>query len=391
MIQSASKRASSLVTVNAGSSSLRIAGYRLDSGSTRTGHVHLSPAPAGNPGVLSDFVRGHNIPQPDIVMHRVVHGGSRLRAPCLIDAQVEAEIRRLQTLAPLHNGIALDWMEAAREAFGSDVLQAACFDTGFYANLPPAAATYALPREMCKQHEIQRYGFHGLAHQSMLSIWQEQSHGPSDNGRVISLQLGAGCSVTASENSQPFDTSMGFSPLEGLMMATRCGDLDPTVVLHLLNEGGYSAAELGSILNASSGLLAVSGQTGNMQTLLRTDTKEADLAISMFCSRVRKYVGAYLAILGGADAILFGGGIGEHAPAIRARVLERFEWAGVHLDAERNASVNPTTGGPIHSRQSVVELWVTPTDEEAVMVNASRTLLAERAPSVSSSTLEKRP
>ena len=148
MIQAAAKRPLNLVTVNAGSSSLRIAGYRLECRSSRTGHVRLSPAPAGNPGVLSDFVLSHNLPQPDIVMHRVVHGGSRLRAPCLIDEEVKAEIKRLQTLAPLHNGIALDWIETAREAFGQGVLQGACFDTGYYANLPPAAATYALPREM---------------------------------------------------------------------------------------------------------------------------------------------------------------------------------------------------------------------------------------------------
>lgn len=377
----------SVLTLNAGSSSLRLASYTLESVPRCVADAHQSPPPAQDPDVLADFVRQHALAVPDLVMHRVVHGGQTLTEPCLIDAAVEAEIERLKALAPLHNGVALDWISAAREAFGPEVRQAACFDTGFYAQLPPAAAAYALPKALCEQHEIRRYGFHGLAHQSMLNYWHEQSHTEGDR-RVISLQLGAGCSATATDHGWPIETSMGFSPLEGLVMAARCGDLDPSVVLYLIDEAGFDTAELGRILNESSGLRAVSGQSGDMQTLLESDTDDAALAVALFCHRVRKYVGAYLAVLGGADAILFGGGIGEHAPVIRSRVLEHFEWAGIRLDTERNVAMPSDAGGPIHADDSTVEVWVTPTDEGRVMAVAAHPLLASLTQSAEPSALE---
>lgn len=373
-MRAAQGRAGHVLTVNAGSSSLRLADYVLESVPRCVADAHLAPSPARDPDVLTDFVRRHRLTVPDLVMHRVVHGGTRLTAPCLIDAAVETEIARLKPLAPLHNGVALDWIRAAREAFGHEVAQAACFDTGFYADLPPPAATYAVPKEWREKHQLRRYGFHGLAHQSMVQQWRAHSHGGADR-RVISLQLGAGCSMTATDHGWPVETSMGFSPLEGLMMATRCGDLDPAAVLYLIDEAGFSPAELGWILNESSGLRAVSGQSADMQALLEDETGDAALAVAMFCHRVQKYLGAYLAVLGGADAILFGGGIGEHAAVIRARVLDHFAWAGIHLDAERNATVSPESGGPLHAKDSAVELWVIPTDEGQVMVEAARTLL----------------
>ena len=368
------KRVPSILTVNAGSSSLRLASYTLESVPRCTAEAHLSPAPARVPDILADFVRGHAVAQPELVMHRVVHGGATLTAPCLIDAAVEAEIERLKALAPLHNGAALDWIRAARDAFGADVAQAACFDTGFYADLPPFARTYALPRELCEQHGVRRYGFHGLAHQSMLNRWREQSHRDGDC-RVISLQLGAGCSVTATDHGWPIDTSMGFSPLGGLMMGTRCGDLDPAVVLYLIDEGGFSSEELAWIFNESSGLKAVSGQSADMQALLENETDDAALAIAMFCHRLRCYLGAYLAVLGGGDAILFGGGIGENAPVIRTRVLDLFTWAGVRLDAKRNDAVIASVGGRVHADDSAVEVWVIPTDEGQVMAEAALALV----------------
>lgn len=362
-----------ILTVNAGSSSLRLASFEYDG--ALAADVHLSPAPARDPDVLVDFLQQHGLGMPDLVMHRVVHGGPRLTQPCLVDAAVEAEIARLKTLAPLHNGVALDWIQAARRAFGEETPQAACFDSGFYAEMPPFAASYALPPDICQQYELRRYGFHGLAHQSLLTQWLDRSeqHGKR---RVISLQLGAGCSATASDHGWPVDTSMGFSPLEGLMMATRCGDLDPAAVLYLVDKAGFDTAELGWIFNESSGLRAVSGQSGDMQQLLDSDTDAAALAIAMFSHRVQKYVGAYLAVLGGADAIVFGGGIGEHAAEIRARVLAHFEWAGICLDSARNASVSAAQGGAIHADNSVTQVWVVPTDEASVMAEAARSLLS---------------
>lgn len=373
MIGTATK-ARHVLTVNAGSSSLRLASYTLQRVPALLAEAHLSPAPARDPEVLAAFVRRHARTALELVMHRVVHGGRRLREPCLIDAAVEAEIERLKVLAPLHNSVALDWLRAAREAFGPEVAQAACFDTGFYAELPPAAVNYAIPRDLAEKHELRRYGFHGLAHQSLLNQWRALSHTPGDR-RVISLQLGAGCSITATDHGWPVETSMGFSPLEGLMMSTRCGDLDPAAVLYLIEEGGFGPAELGWILNESSGLRAISGQSADMQTLLENETGNAALAVAMFCHRVRKYLGAYLAVLGGVDAILFGGGIGQHADAIRARVLTHLEWAGVRLDAARNTSVTPGAGRRIDSDESAVEIWVIPTDEARVMAEAAASLL----------------
>lgn len=364
-----------VLTVNAGSSSLRLADYVLDTEPSCVADTHLSPPPARDPDVLADFVRRHALGVPTLVMHRVVHGGLHLQAPCWIDADVESEIDRLRVLAPLHNGVALDWIRAAREAFGPEIRQAACFDTGFYAELPPAAVHYAVPREWSEKHQLRRYGFHGLAHQSMLDQWRARSHRDRDC-RVISLQLGAGCSMTATDHGWPVETSMGFSPLEGLMMATRCGDLDPAAILYLIDEAGFSPAELGWMLNESSGLRGVSGQSGDMQALLENETGDAALAVAMFCHRVRKYLGAYLAVLGGADAILFGGGIGEHAAVIRARVLDHFDWAGIRLDAARNDTVSPEIGGALHAEDSAVEIWVVPTDEARVMAEAARGLLA---------------
>lgn len=374
--------------VNAGSSSLRLASYTLGRSPTCVADAHLSPPPARDPDVLVDFVRRHGLPEPTLVMHRVVHGGHRLTEPSWLDSAIEVEIRRLKPLAPLHNGTALDWIDAARQAFGGEIRQAACFDTALYRDLPAVAANYAIPDELREKHQLRRYGFHGLAHQSMLNRWRAESHTDGDR-RVVSLQLGAGCSMTATDHGWPVETSMGFSPLEGLMMATRCGDLDPAAVLYLIDEAGYSTAEVGWILNESSGLRAVSEQSADMQTLLESDTGAADLAVAMFCHRVRHYLGAYLAVLGGADAILFGGGIGENAPTVRARVLDHFEWAGIRLNSATNAALLPDASGPIHADDSGVEIWVTPTDEAQVMADAAHHLLnnlEEAAPSTASET-----
>lgn len=378
---------STALTVNAGSSSLRLASYVLGETPRCVAEAHYAPAPVPDAAVVTAFLAEQSLPSPAIAMHRVVHGGPRLRGPCAITADVEAEIARLKTLAPLHNGVALDWIGASRAALGANVVQAACFDTAFYADLPAVAAQYALPVDLTDRHHVRRYGFHGLAHQSMLDRWRNESHTDGDR-RVISLQLGGGCSMTATDHGWPIETSMGFSPLDGLMMATRCGDLDPAAVLYLVEEGGFEPAELSWILNESSGLRGVSGQSADMKTLLESETDDAALAVAMFCHRVRHYLGAYLVALGGADAILFGGGIGEQAPEIRARVLDHLDWAGIRLDTARNAAISTTDGGRIHSDDSRVEIWVTPTDEEGVMARAAHELLTQLA---ASTTTEDRP
>lgn len=360
--------------VNVGSSSLRLAAYSLADTPVCVATAHWSPAPKPSLSVLTGLIKEHTLGQPDIVVHRVVHGGLHLRQSCLITPSVIAEIDRFTSLAPRHNAAALEWMEIVRAVFDERTVQGACFDTAFYRAMPAQAADYALPADLCETHALKRYGFHGLAHQSLLSYWYTETDAHGDQ-RVISLQLGSGCSVTATCKGWPVETSMGFSPAEGLMMGTRAGSVDAALVLYLIEHGGYSPSELGRMLNDASGLLGVSGESADMQTLLASGSETAERAIAMFCHRLRHYVGAYLAHLGGVDAIVFGGGIGQHAPDIRARALDRLEWAGIAVDATRNAAVSPSRGGPIHADDSRVQIWVAPTDEAGVMARCALQLL----------------
>ena len=373
--------------VNAGSTSLRLALWSLADTVRSLASASYSPAPTPGPDLLHAFLNKHQVPEPAIVMHRVVHGGTTLTEPCVVTAPVTQEIDRLRALAPLHNAQALQWIDAARDAFGESVVHGAAFDTAFYRDLPPHAARYALPQDVAEAHGLRRYGFHGLAHQSLVERWRASSPAHSD-GKVISLQLGGGCSMTATDHGRPVETSMGFSPLEGLMMGTRAGNIDAAAVLHLIEVGGLSPSQVGGLLNRSAGLRGVSGESADMRMLLASGSEAAELAITMFCHRIRHYVGAYLAILGGADAIVFGGGIGEHAAPIRARALDRLGWAGIHLDVGRNAAVCAREGGAIHADDSRVEIWVTPTDEARVLAGAAHDLLTHLA---SASTPEDNP
>ena len=298
-----------------------------------------------------------------------MHGGVRLVEPCWIDTAVEQEIERLGALAPLHNPTALRWIRACREVFGTDVEQVAVFDTAFYSHLPDVAATYALPRELCQRHGLRRYGFHGIAHAALWERWQEIVGAGRAAERVISLQLGAGCSITAIDQGIAVETSMGFSPLEGLMMATRAGDVDPGLLIHLQRALGMTVDEVEQLLNHDSGLLGVSGLSGDMQRLLESDLPDARLAVDVYCHRARKYVGAYLAVLGGADTILFGGGVGENSPEVRSKILQGLEFAGVRLNESANArSIGQEACISVPS--AVPQVWVIPVDEAAVIARA---------------------
>lgn len=363
-----------VLTVNAGSSSLRLAGFNVCTKLVRVADEHFASRHQLETEIVTDFIERHHIGPVDAVVHRVVYGGSKLTAPCIVDFAVEAEIERLAPLAPLHNPVALAAIRACRRAIGSQIVQIAVFDTGFFADMPLLSTVYALPQDLCERHGIRRYGFHGLAHQAMLDYWCAHGVPGETPGRVISLQLGAGCSITASDGGLPVDTSMGFSPLEGLMMATRCGDFDLAVLLFLQREAGFNVAELEQLLNEQAGLRGVSAETGDMRALLRSDGRGAELAVALYCRRAGKYVGAYLSVLGGADAILFGGGVGEHAPEIRSRILADMEWAGVRMDAQRNAR-HVVDGGRVSADDSDVEVWVTPVDEAQVLVQEGLTAL----------------
>jgi len=357
-----------ILTVNTGSSSIRLAAFLMTgSGLNKLADKHLKLDESAPESLLRSFIEDCDSKDVQCIAHRVVHGGTKLLQPCLINAEVENEIDRLSIMAPLHNPTALKWIRICRELFGNSVPQVAVFDTAFYSQMPEVAKMYALPRDICIQHRIRRYGFHGLAHSAMLRRWQEIRNDLKSGGRVISLQLGAGCSITAVKDGKAVDTSMGFSPLEGLVMATRSGDIDPEILLFLQKSGNLTADEIHKMLNESSGLLGLSGISGDMRVLLESGSPEARLAIDLYCYRARKYIGSYLSVLNGADAILFGGGVGENAPLIRELVLKDMKWCGIELDCRIN---NDTIGieGRISSSSSRIEAWVIPVDEAAILV-----------------------
>ncbi len=357
-----------ILTVNAGSSSLRLALFRSDRNTLVSVAKHRCEIDGNSyAGCLEDFLRRQPRQEIAAVAHRVVHGGASLIRPTLIDAAVEKQIVDLVPLAPLHNPPALECLRAAREAL-LGIPQVAVFDTGFYAALPEVAATYALPRAMCQRHGIRRYGFHGLAHQAMWRRWRKLRPDRADGGKIISLQLGAGCSATAVDRGRAVDTSMGLSPLEGLVMATRCGDVDPAILTLLQRREGLDPDALEHLLYEDSGLRGITGLSGDVRELINTDDPAARLALDVFVHRVRKYLGAYLAVLGGGDAVLFGGGIGEHQPVLRQRILAGMEWAGIRLAPEANRAAQGREAR-ISAADSPVEAWVVPVDEETVLAD----------------------
>ncbi len=344
--------------------------------STRSTEYHSARAPAEASAVLREFLANETASTLHAVVHRVVHGGERLVRSCIIDVEIEAEIRKLASVAPLHNPAALAWIRACRAALGKDLPQIAVFDTAFYRGLPLVALTYALPRALCERLGIRRYGFHGLAHQAMWQRWRALRSDAGAHARIISLQLGAGCSITAMRDGDPVDTSMGFSPLEGLMMATRSGDLDPGLLLYLQRTLSMSPERMEKLLNKESGLLGVSGTSADMRALLASNEAAARLAVEVFCYRARKYIGAYLAVLGGVDAILFGGGIGENAPEIREKILGGMQWAHLSLDTEANCNAvgMETRISPIGN--GCAEIWVIPVDEAVILAEEAQAVLS---------------
>jgi acetate kinase len=367
-----------ILTVNIGSSSVRLAAFaRNGNALTELATVRHDLAASGEPRVmLSEFCRTHGLSGIDVSVHRVVQGGANLTASCLLDQEVEQEIDRLTPLAPLHNPVSLRWIRAVREAFGTGIAQVAVFDTAFFITLPEIAQSYAIPHTLAQKHAVRRYGFHGLAHQAMWRKWCDLQPAIPHGGRMVSLQLGAGCSITAIDNGLPRDTSMGFSPLEGLVMATRSGDIDPGLVTFLQRQEGLTAEQIDRLLNEQSGLLGVSGISADMRQLLESQDERAGLAVDLYCYRARKYLGAYLAVLGGAEAILFGGGVGENVPVVREKILAGMEWCGIEVDSEKNYG----SGGllRISSRTSKVEVWVVPVNEAAILAHEAEVVMAAK-------------
>jgi acetate kinase len=314
------------------------------------------------------------------VGHRVVHGGHQLVAPTPIDDSVLEFIEQAEGLAPLHNKAAAQAIRAVRAALGPEVTQVAVFDTAFHHDLPERAARYPIPRALTERHRIRRFGFHGLAHRWMSERYAARAGVDPAAIRMITLQLGNGCSAAAIDGGRSIDTTMGFTPLEGLMMATRSGDIDPALVGFLARRERVDVEEVERWLNHDSGVLGVSGRSGSLRVLLGSTTREPDsgLAIEMFCYRVRKCIGAYLAALGGADAIVFGGGVGESQPEIRERICGGLSDLGVVLDSERNAGVDAVEA-TISGDRSRVRIEVLPVDEATVLARDTVRCVAARA------------
>lgn len=310
----------------------------------------------------------------DAIAHRVVHGGSCFRDPVRIDAGVMERLRAAADLAPLHMPPNVLGMEVATE-LAPDLPQVAVFDTAFHQHLPPRAYTYALPAAL-RQEGIRRYGFHGSSHAYVARAAAAKLARPLAELRLITLHLGNGASVAAIKDGHSIDTSMGLTPLEGLVMGTRSGDLDPAIVLHLARKGDLDADGIEGLLTRESGLLGLCGESDMRVVLQRAASGDgaAALAVDVFCYRVRKYIGAYMAVLGGLDALVFTAGIGEHAEQIRWRCCEGLETFGIVLDAGRN-SVDDGAAREISTDEAAVRVLVVPTDEELEIALAAAALL----------------
>ena len=355
-----------VLVINCGSSSLKWSVVDPAAGTTIAGGTiqRVTDHAAALSSVLEEAPLG----ELAAVVHRVVHGGERYSAPVLINDAVLQSIRDLSVLAPLHNPVNADGIEVAREAL-PDLPHVAVFDTAFHSTLPAHAYTYAVPRAW----NVRRYGFHGTSHAYVSREAARLLGRAVDGFSVIVLHLGNGASASAVRDGQSIDTSMGLTPLEGLVMGTRSGDVDPALVLHLRRTLNLSTDEIDKALNSGSGLLALAGDNDMREVHRRVEAADAAavLALEVYCYRIKKYVGAYLAALGGADAIAFTAGVGENDAIVRARSLAGLERLGIEIDPTRNEA-----GGPLVSTDaSAVQVLVVPTDEELEMATQTAALV----------------
>jgi acetate kinase len=305
------------------------------------------------------------------VGHRVVHGGERFQATTLIDAAVVAGIEECVELAPLHNPANLKGIRAAQDVLGSGVPQAAVFDTAFHATMPETAYLYGIPYHYYRRYKIRRYGFHGTSHRYLSYRYRRMLNIPKEKVNIVTLHLGNGCSACAIKGGASVNTSMGFTPLEGLVMGTRAGDVDASVIEYLSLKEGLGLHEIMTMLNKESGLLGLSGMTSDMRELLAEESEHGDrrarLAIDIFCARARRYLAGYSAEIGGAQAVVFSGGIGENAAPVRARICAGLEHIGLKLDARRNEALKHGEAGLISTSSSRFKAYVIPTNEELLI------------------------
>ncbi len=317
------------------------------------------------------------------VGHRVVHGGVNYAQPVLIDKEVKKAIRKMIPLVPLHNPVNLQGIEVCEQMF-PDLHQVAVFDTAFHRTLPTRAQYYAIDKDLADEKNIKRFGFHGTSHHYVAQLAADYLQRDIRDLRLITCHLGNGCSIAAVEFGRSAETSMGMTALEGLMMGTRSGDLDPGILTYLLEEEGYTPESLAELLNEKSGLLGVNGFTNDMRETL-AGAEEGDdrcrLAIQIFTHRLRKYIGAYTAVMGGVDAIVFTAGIGENSPAIRHRSLQRFDYLGAIFDEDKNRDIRLSPENPVEefsAFNSRVKLLAIRTDEQEAIAIETEKIISEK-------------
>ncbi|MEJ2884727.1 acetate/propionate family kinase [Pedobacter sp. GR22-6] len=310
------------------------------------------------------------------VGHRVVHGGELFSAAVIINEAVKTQIKKLFSLAPLHNPANYTCIEVAEETF-PNARQIAVFDTAFHQTIPEQAYRYAIPESYYKEHGIRVYGFHGTSHKyvsEQAMLWLDKP-----DAKLITIHLGNGCSMTAVNAGKSVDTTMGFGPLSGLMMGTRSGDIDPSVVFHLMEHSGYTLSQLSNLLNKQSGLLGVGG-TGDMRDIrkkVEQGDEAAQLAIKLYAYRIKKFIGAYAAVLNGLDAIVFTAGVGENDVAMRAEVCRELNYLNIVLDEEKNGQYKKELLA-IHKESSAVQILVIPTNEEYEIAHQTYHMLREK-------------
>ncbi len=310
------------------------------------------------------------------VGHRVVHGGREYSEAVRVNEHVLSEVKRLKVLAPLHNPANALGIEAV-QAIYPEIPQVVVFDTAFHQTMPPVAFRYPLPKSLYEDHKIRRYGFHGTSHAYVSERASQITDTKGPHG-WLTAHLGNGCSATAVYDGKSLDTSMGLTPLEGLMMGTRSGDVDPSLHIHLKRQLGLSLEEIDKMLNSESGLLGISGLSNDLRTIEQAANeghKDAQLAIEMFCYRVAKYLASLSCALPEFTGIVFTGGIGENSKTTRARILDMMRHFGIKFDADKNASLVGGREGSFHTEDSSIELWVVPTDEECQIAKETRQTL----------------
>ena len=374
-----------ILVINCGSSSLKYQVIDSSSGASASrGRIERIGAERSHVEALREVLAAIADFPIEGVGHRVVHGGERFRQAHLIDDDVVTALEALIPLAPLHNPANIAGIRAARNAF-PDLPHVAVFDTAFHATMPRRASTYAIDRELAAKLNIRRYGFHGPSHKYVAGLAARELRTDPGELRLITCHLGNGASVCAVEFGQSVETSMGMTPLEGLVMGTRSGDLDPAIVLELQRSGGFSIDEVDRLLNEQSGLAGLSGIGADMRDL-ETQAAAGDdgarLAITVFCHRVKKYIGAYAAAMGGVDAIIMTGGIGENSSSIRRRILQRLEFLGLRLDEDRNMDAQPGSQHPVaalHGENSRVKAFAIATNEELMIARETASILKGHA------------